>query len=76
VFDARVEHLILVVADGCGGSGVEDKDEDDGRTKISPLPVELWDASTPHYAEKHYSLNAGDQEMLQCIRSAQEIGNN
>jgi hypothetical protein len=67
VFDAWVERLILVVADGGGGGGVEDKDEADGRTKIGPLPVKLWDASTPRY---------GVQETLQCIRSARELGDN
>jgi hypothetical protein len=59
--------LILVVADGGGGGRVEDKDEDDSRTKIGLSPVELSDALTPGY---------GVREMLQCIRSAQEIGNN
>jgi hypothetical protein len=68
VFDARVKRLILVVADG--SSGVKDEDEDDGRTKIGQLPVELWVALTPRYTKKYYSLNAGVQEMLQCIRSA------
>jgi hypothetical protein len=67
VFDAWVERLISVVADGGGGGGVEDEDEDDGRTKIGPSPVELWDASTPRY---------GVREMLQCIRSAREMGDN
>ncbi len=67
MFEAGVERLISVVSDGSAGGGVEDKDEDDGRTKIGPLPVELWDASTPRYRV---------QEMLQCIRSAQEMGDN
>jgi hypothetical protein len=75
VFDAGVERLISVVADGAGGGGgVEDEDKDDGRTKISPSPVELWAASTPRYAKEHYSSNAGVREMLQCIRSAREMG--
>ncbi len=39
VFDGGVKHLISVVADGGGSSRVEDKDEDDGRTKIGPLLV-------------------------------------
>ncbi len=56
-----------MVADGGGGGRVEDKDEDDSRTKIGLSPVELSDALTPGY---------GVREMLQCIRSAQEIGNN
>ncbi len=73
-FDAGVERLILVVADG--GGGVEDKDEDDGRTKIGLSLVELWDASMPRYAKKHYSLNAGVWVMLLCIRSAREMDNN
>ncbi len=38
---------------------MEDEDEDDGRTKIGPSPVELWDALMPRYPKKHYSLNAG-----------------
>jgi hypothetical protein len=76
VFDAGVERLISVVADGGGGGGVEDKDEDDGRTKIGPSLVELWDASTPRYAKKHYSLNAGVWVMLLCIRSAREMDDN
>jgi hypothetical protein len=53
-----------VVADSGSSGGVEDKDEDDGRTKIGPLPVKLWDASMPHYVKKKYSLNAGVWEML------------
>jgi hypothetical protein len=69
-FDAGVERLILVVADGSGGSGVEDENGNDGR-----CPAELWDALTPRYAKEHYSSNAGVREMLQCIRSARELGN-
>ena len=76
VFDAGVERLISVVADGGGGGGggVEDEDGDDGRTKIGPCPVELWDASTPRYSKEHYSSNAGVQGMLQCIRSSRQLG--
>jgi hypothetical protein len=37
-----------VVADG--GGKFQDEDYDDGRTKIGPSLVELWDASTPCYA--------------------------
>jgi len=74
VFDAGVERLILVVADGGGFGGIEDKDGNDGRTKIGPCPVELWDASTRRYSKEHYSSNAGVQELLQCIRSARQLG--
>jgi hypothetical protein len=56
-----------VVADGGSGGGLEDEDEDDGRTKIGPSLMKLCDASTPHYTKKHHSLNAGVWEMLQCI---------
>ncbi len=76
MFDAGVERLMSVVADGGGGDGVEDEDENDGRSKIGPSPVELCNASTPRYAKKNYSLNAGVREMLQCIRSAREMGDN
>ena len=74
MFDAGVERLISVVADGGGFGGVEDEDGDDSRTKISPCPVELWDASMPRYSKEHYSLNMGVWEMLQCIRSARQPG--
>ena len=72
MFDVGVERLNLVVADD--GGGVKDEDHNDGRTQISLSLVELWDASTPCYTKEHYSSNAGVQEMLQCIRSAQELG--
>ena len=76
VFDASFKRLILVVANGGGGGGggVWDEEGDEGRTKIGPYPVELWDASMPRYSKEHYSLNAGVREMLQCIRSAQQLG--
>ena len=56
-FDTGVKRLILVVADG--GGEFQDEDYDDGRTKISPSLVELWDALTPCHAKKTLFFKCG-----------------
>ena len=69
VFDAGVERLIMVVAEG---GGAVENDEDDDRTEVGLSPSKLWDASTPRYVREHYSSNKGVQEMLGCIRSGKK----